>query len=122
MVLLTASVFSDESISSQIYPFSRHNRPFARVRTACATLADDVSDDMADDVDADVAGNVFDCVAYDVIDDVASDVIDDVAADAAGDVADDVILSNHHILQLEIDIDEALNSTHNRLSIVTDYI
>jgi len=70
-------VFGDESISSQIYPFSRHNRPFARVRTACATLADDVSDDMADDVDADVAANVFDCVA--------SDVIDDVAADAAGD-------------------------------------
>jgi len=66
-------VFGDESISSQIYPFSRHNRPFASVLTACATLADDVSDD----VDADVAANVFDCVA--------SDVIDDVAADAAGD-------------------------------------
>ena len=62
---LTASVFGDESISSQIYPFSRHNRPFARFRTACATLADDVSDDMADDVDTDVAANV--------------------AADAAGD-------------------------------------
>ena len=70
---LTASVFGDESISSQIYPFSRHNRPFASVLTACATLADDVSDDM----DADVAANVIDCVA--------SDVIDDVAADAAGD-------------------------------------
>ena len=62
---LTASVFGDESISSQIYPFSRHNRPFASVLTACATLADDVSDDMADDVDTDVAANV--------------------AADAAGD-------------------------------------
>ena len=107
---LTASVFSDESISSQIYPFSRHNRPFARVRTACATLADDVSDD----VDADVAANVFDCVA--------SDVIDDVAADAAGDVADDVILSNRHKLHLEIDTDQALNSTHKKLSIVTNYI
>ena len=67
-------MFGDESISSQIYPFSRHNRPFASVLTACATLADDVSDE----VDADVAANVFDCVA--------SDVIDDVAADAAGDV------------------------------------
>ena len=119
---LTASVFGDESISSQMYPFSRHNWPFASVRTAYATLADDISADVAADVDADVAGNVFDCVAYDVIDDVASDIIDDVAADVAGDVADDVILSNRHILQLEIDIDEALNSTHNRLSIVTDYI
>ena len=55
---LTASVFGDESISSQIYPFSRHNRPFASVLTVCATLADDVSDDMADDVDTDVAANV----------------------------------------------------------------
>ena len=62
---LTASMFGDESISSQMYPFSRHNWPFASVRTACATLADDVSDDMADDVDTDVAANV--------------------AADAAGD-------------------------------------
>ena len=113
---LTASVFGDESISSQIYPFSRHNRPFASVLTACATLADDVSDD----VDADVAANVFDCVASDVIDDVASDIIDDVAADAAGDVADDVILSNRHKLHLEIDTDQALNSTQNTLSIVTD--
>ena len=105
---LTASVFGDESISSQIYPFSRHNRPFASVLTACATLADDVSDD----VDADVAANVFDCVA--------SDVIDGVAADAAGDVADDVILSNTHKLHLEIDTDQALNLTQNTLSIVTD--
>ena len=109
-------MFGDESISSQIDPFSRHNRPFASVLTACATLADDVSDD----VDADVAGNVFDCVAYDVIDDVASDIIDDVAADAAGDVVDDVILSNRHKLHLEIDTDQALNSTQNTLSIVTD--
>ena len=70
---LTASVFDDESISSQMYPFSRHNWLFASVRTACATLADDVSDD----VDADVAANIFECVA--------SDVIDDVAIDAAGD-------------------------------------
>ena len=101
---LTVSVFGDESISSQIYPFSRHNRPFASVLTACATLADDVSDE----VDADVAANVFDCVA--------SDAIDDVAADAAGDV----ILSNHHKLHLEIDTDQALNSTQNTLSIVTD--
>ena len=107
-MLLTTSVFGDESISSQIYPFSRQNRPFASVLTACATLADDVSDD----VDADVAANVFDCVA--------SDVIDDVAADAAGDVADDVILSNTHKLHLEIDTDQALNSTQNTLSIVTD--
>ena len=99
-----ASVFGDESISSQIYPFSRHNRPFASVLTACATLADDVSDD----VDADVVANVFDCVA--------SDVIDDMAADAA----DDVILSNCHKLHLEIDTDQALNSTQNTLSIVTD--
>ena len=53
-----------------MYPFSRHNWLFASVRTACATLADDVS--------ADVAADVIDCVA--------SDVIDDVAADAAGDV------------------------------------
>ena len=105
---LTASVFGDESISSQIYSFSRHNRLFASVLTACATLVDDVSDD----VDADVAANVFDCVA--------SDVIDDVAADAAGDVADDVILSNRHKLHLEIDTDQALNSTQNTLSIVTD--
>ena len=105
---LTASVFGDKSISSQIYPFSHHNRPFASVLTACATLADDVSDD----VDADVAANVFDCVA--------SDIIDDVAADAAGDVADDVILSNRHKLHLEIDTDQALNSTQNTLSIVTD--
>ena len=66
-------MFGDESISSQIDPFYRHNRPFASVLTACATLADDVSDD----VDADVAANVFDCVA--------SDVINDMAADAAGD-------------------------------------
>ena len=66
-------MFGDESISSQIYPFSCQNRPFASVLTACATLADDVSDD----VDADVAANVFDCVT--------SDIIDDVAADAAGD-------------------------------------
>jgi len=101
-------MFGDESISSQIDPFYRHNRPFASVLTACATLADDVSDD----VDADVAANVFDCVA--------SDVIDDVAADAAGDVADDVILSNRHKLHLEIDTDQALNSTQNTLSIVTD--
>ena len=105
---LTASVFGDKSISSQIYPFSRHNQPFASVLTACATLADDVSDE----VDADVAANVFDCVA--------SDVIDDVAADVAGDVADDVILSNRHKLHLEIDTDQALNSTQNTLSIVTD--
>ena len=66
-------MFGDESILSQIYSFSRHNRPFASVLTACAMLADDVSDD----VDADVAANVFDCVA--------SDVINDMAADAAGD-------------------------------------
>jgi len=97
-------MFGDESISSQIDPFYRHNRPFASVLTACATLADDVSDD----VDADVAANVFDCVA--------SDVIDDMAADAA----DDVILSNCHKLHLEIDTDQALNSTQNTLSIVTD--
>jgi len=50
-------VFSDESISSQIYPFSRHNRPFARVRTACATLADDISDDVDADMAADAAGD-----------------------------------------------------------------
>ena len=75
---------------------------------ACATLADDVSDD----VDADVAANVFDCVA--------SDIIDDMAVDAAGDVADDTILSNHHKLHLEIDTGQALNSTQNTLSIVTD--
>ena len=62
---LTASVFGDESISSQIYPFSRHNRPFASVLTACATLADDVSDE----VDADVAANVFDDVAADAVGD-----------------------------------------------------
>jgi len=59
-------------------------------------------------------------LAYDVIDDVASDIIDDVAADVAGDVADDVILSNRHKVHLEIDIDQALNSTQNTLSIVTD--
>ena len=105
---LTASVFDDESISSQMYPFSRHNWPFASVRTAYATLADDISADVAADVDADV----IDCVA--------SDVIDDVAADTAGDVADDVILSNRHKLHLEIDTDQALNSTQNTLSIVTD--
>jgi len=64
-VSLTASVFGDESISSQIYPFSRHNRPFASVLTACATLADDVSDE----VDADVAANVFDDVAADAVGD-----------------------------------------------------
>ena len=75
---------------------------------ACTTLADDVSND----VDADVAANVFDCVT--------SDIIDDVAADAAGDMADDVILSNRHKLHLEIDTDQALNSTQNTLSIVTD--
>ena len=109
---LTASVFDDESISSQMYPFSRHNWLFASVRTACATLADDVS--------ADVAADVIDCVASDVINDLASDVIDDVAADAAGDVADDVILSNRHKLHLEIDTDQALNLTQNTLSIVTD--
>ena len=53
-----------------MYPFSRHNWPFASVRMAYATWADDIS--------ADVAADVIDCVA--------SDVIDDVAADAAGDV------------------------------------
>ena len=57
-----------------MYPFSRHNWPFASVRTAYATLADDISANVAADVDADV----IDCVA--------SDVIDDVAADAVGDV------------------------------------
>jgi hypothetical protein len=71
-----------------------------------------LADDVADDMDADVAANVFDCVA--------SDVIDDVAADAAGDVANDVILSNRHKLHLEIDTDQALNSTQNTLSIVID--
>jgi len=89
-------MFGDESISSQIDPFYRHNRPFASILMACATLA------------------------YDVIDDVASDIIDDMAADAAGDMADDVILSNRHKLHLEIDTDQALNSTQNTLSIVTD--
>ena len=57
-----------------MYPFSRHNWPFASVRTAYATFADDISADVAADVDADV----IDCVA--------SDVIGDVAADAVGDV------------------------------------
>jgi len=55
---------------------------------------------MADDVDTDVAANV--------------------AADAAGDLVDVVILSNRHKLHLEIDTDQALNSTQNTLSIVTD--
>jgi len=71
-----------------------------------------LADDVSDDVDADVAANVFDCVA--------SDVINDMAADTAGDVADDVILSNRHKLHLEIDTDQAFNSTQNMLSIVTD--
>jgi len=50
-------MFGDESISSQIDPFYRHNRPFASVLTACATLADDVSDDMDANVAANAAGD-----------------------------------------------------------------
>ena len=57
MVSLTVSVLGDELISSQIYPFSRHNRLFANVLTACATLADDVSDDMDANVAANAAGD-----------------------------------------------------------------